>query len=877
MGAEKKRLEEDKKRTHYWKKWGPYLAERQWGTVREDYSKGGDVWNSFSFDDARLRAYRWGEDGIGGLCDSHQRLCFALSFWNEKDLFLKERMFGLANLQGNHGEDVKEYYYFLDNMPTHSYMKYLYKYPQAAYPYDELKKTNAERSQLEPEYELVDTGIFDHNRYFDIFIEYAKADPEDIFIRITVHNRGNEERPLHVIPTLWVRNIWFDQANRRPQLKEGAHRGQSIAANHPSLGTYVLYGEEGASLLFTDNESSASRGGKARYAKDGINRYVVEQDEEAINPLKEGTKGAFHYLLAVPAHEERKVDLRLTTRAHEKKPLASADKIFKKRRKEADEFYTALFSKQENKEYQAIARQALAGMLWNKLYYYYVPRQWLQGDPAFSPPLPPHDPHTARNKDWGHLFCEDVLSVPDCWEFPALFSWDTAFHTIPLALVDAEFAKQQLSRLTQGWYMHPNGQLPAYEWDFFDVNPPVHAWATWRVYKIEQRLTGVKDRLFLKRVFHKLLLNFTWWVNRKDSEGKNVFQGGFLGLDNISVFNRSEDLPNGASLYQSDATSWMGMFCLNMLTIAFELANGDRAYEDLANKFYNHFLFIARAINFEERGSRSLWDAEDGFYYDVLRLPNGEEKCLKVRSLVGLMPLLAVATLDPETLDRLPSFKRKMEWFLDHRVDLCKKVASMRVPGEQGRKLLAIVDRDKLRKLLNMMLDENEFLSPYGIRSISRYHEAHPFSMEIEGKRYTLDYEPAESTSRLFGGNSNWRGPIWFPINVLIIESLQKFHHYFGEEFKVECPTGSGQMKTLWDVSIDLSERLVRIFERDDQGRRAVFGSCEKFQNDPHFRDYLFFHEYFHGNTGKGLGASHQMGWTGFIAKLIRQLGEYGT
>ena len=876
MSSEKKRLEEDKKRSHYWKKWGPYVAERQWGTVREDYSKNGDVWNFFSFEDASKRAYRWGEDGIAGISDSHQYLCFALSFWNGKDALLKERMFGLANLEGNHGEDVKEYYYFLDNLPTHSYMKYLYKYPQAAYPYEAIKKTNAERSQSEAEYELIDTGIFDHNRYFDLLIEYAKDEPEDIFVCVTAYNRSNEEHILHLLPTIWARNIWFNGDEEKPLFNQCGEEEPFIEAHHPHLGTYYLYGEKPAALLFTENESSSDVGGDARYAKNGIDRYIVHGQKEAVNQEKKGTKAAFHYLLTVPAHGSQRIYLRLTKEKGDKKPLAKVEKIFKRRKKEADEFYDDLLPKSLGEDRKHIARQALAGMLWNKMYYHYVPREWLRGDSEFRPALPPHDVKTARNKDWLHLYCDDVLSVPDSWEFPALFSWDTAFHTIPLALVDAEFAKQQLSRLTQGWYMHPNGQLPAYEWDFFDVNPPVHAWATWRVFKIDQKLTGTADRLFLKRVFHKLLLNFTWWVNRKDSGGKNIFQGGFLGLDNISVFNRSEDLPAGSSLYQSDATSWMGMFCLNMLTIAFELGQQDPTYEDLANKFYNHFLFIADAINFEANHHSSLWNEEDGFYYDTLKLDNGEEKQLKVRSLVGLMPLLAVTTVDPDVLKRLPTFSRKMEWFLNHRTDLCKKVACMSKPGIEGRKILAIVNQDKLQRLLKIMLDENEFLSPYGIRSISRYHEKHPFSMQVDGKTHTLDYEPAESTNRLFGGNSNWRGPIWFPINVLLIESLQKFHHYYGDDFKVECPTGSHQMKTLWEVSIDLSERLVKIFERDEDGKRAVFGHYDKFQTDPHFRDHLFFHEYFHGNTGQGLGASHQMGWTGFIAKLLRQLGTYG-
>jgi len=869
MIPEKRRLRENKKRTEYWKRWGPYLSERQWGTVREDYSEDENTWAYFPYEMALSRAYRWGEDGIAGISDSHQRLCFALSFWNEKDPFLKERLFGLGNKEGNHGEDVKEYYYYLDNTPTHSYMKYLYKYPQAEFPYEGIRKVNGSRSQKEPEYELMDTGIFDHNRYFDIFVEYAKKTPEDICIRITAYNRGNEEKKLHVLPTFWARNRWFKEGVEKPLFK--AIEG-SIEVEHQELGKWRLHGDEPEALFFTENETK----GKGTYAKDGINEYVVMKCDGAVNPAKEGTKAAFHYILSIPAGEKKEILMRLTTDEDPKHPLSEVSRVFKARMKEADEFFEQLLPESLGSDLKMIARQALSGMLWNKMYYHLIIPDWIKGDPDFYPLLPPHNPCTARNSQWRHLHCDDVISAPDKWEFNMVFSWDTAFHSIPLAMMDPDYAKHHLHLLTQEWYMHPNGMLPAYEWNFCDVNPPVHAWATWRVFKIEKKQTGEGDRVFLERVFQKLLLNFTWWVNRKDHAGKNIFQGGFLGLDNISVFNRSKDLPEGATLYQSDATSWMAMYCLNMLTIAFELAKENPTYEDMANKFYNHYLLIAEAINFTEERSHPLWNEEDGFFYDVLTLADGTEMPLKVRSLVGLMPLLAVMTIDPEILEKLTHFKRKMEWFLEHRQDLCEKVACMRTPGQNNRRILALVDQNKLTKLLKVMLDEKEFLSPYGIRSISKRHEDEPFTLEIDGKKYCVDYEPAESNSRLFGGNSNWRGPIWFPINVLLIESLQKFHHYYGDEFKVECPTGSGQMKTLWEVAAELSNRLVKIFEKDEEGRRAVFGDRSKFQSDPNFQDHILFYEYFHGCSGQGLGASHQTGWTGIVAKLIKQLGDYG-
>ncbi len=878
MLAEKRRLKENQKRSQYWKHWGPYLAERQWGTVREDYSQDRKAWDYFSYKEALYRTYRWGEDGIGGICDTHQRLCFAFAFWNKEDLFIKERLFGLANLEGNHGEDVKEYYYFLDNTPTHSYMKYLYKYPHSCFPYEEIYKVNQKRSQKEREYELIDTKIFSHNRYFDLFIEYAKKEVNDIYIQLTICNRSHEAKKLDVLPMLWARNTWFNQKEgKKPLLSQVDEK--TIQAIHPDLGTYYLYGEKGGRLLFTENISNEQKisgiRNSSRYTKDGINDFVTKQKIDAINPENKGTKSAFYFKLCIESGEKRILYLRLTQEEKKKNPLRDAEKIFKMRLKETDEFYEEIYPTSMKEDDRRIGRQALAGMLWNKIYYHFVIHDWLKGDPDFSPPLPSHDPIKSRNAQWHHLYCDDILSVPDKWEFPQFFSWDSAFHSVPLAVVDPEFAKKQLYLLVQEWYMHPSGQIPAYEWNFFDVNPPVHAWAVWRVFKIEKKIVGKEDRLFLERLFQKLLINFTWWVNRKDQEGRNIFQGGFLGLDNISVFNRSEHLPEGGTLYQSDATSWMGMYCLNMLTIAIELAKKDHAYEDMANKFYNHFLLIAQAINFN--GPCSLWDEEDGFYYDVLELSDKRKIPLKVRSLVGLMPLFGVMTLEAEVLSQLKIFKHKMEWFLENRSDLCEKIACMRTPGQQQRRILSLVNRDKLKKLLKILLSEDEFLSSYGIRSMSKWHEKNPFKLNVDGHHFCVDYEPGESTSRLFGGNSNWRGPIWFPINVLIIESLQKYHHYFGNDFKVEFPTGSNHLMNLWEVSLELSKRLVKLFEKDVSNKRPIFGEKKKFQTDPFFQNHLFFYEYFHGNTGEGLGASHQTGWTGFVGKLLMQLSRYGS
>ena len=872
MVAEVKRLEETKRRQAHWQRWGPYLSERQWGTVREDYSHDGSAWDHFTHEQARCRAYRWGEDGIAGISDNHQRLCLAIALWNGHDPILKERLFGLTGTEGNHGEDVKEYYFYLDSTPTHSYMKCLYKYPHHAFPYDQLVAENRHRSRDEPEYELLDTGIFAGDRYFDVFVEYAKAAPDDILMQITITNRGSEAKSLHVLPTLWFRNTWSWQDEAQKPLLQAIKTDDLsiIEATHPTLGKRWLYGE--AQPLFTENETNYHYlygGENAPYTKDGIHSYVVNNQAEAVNPDQIGTKAAVHYSMTIPAQGTQTIRLRLTDTETLNDPLGEEfSAIFQTRQQEADEFYAKLGSPSLSAEVQDIQRQAFAGMLWTKQFYHYVVNDWLNGDAATPPP----PPGRQRNQEWVHLFNDDILSMPDKWEYPWFAAWDLAFHAIPLAMVDPEFAKRQLDLLTREWYMHPNGQLPAYEWKFSDVNPPVHAWATWRVYKIEKKMTGQGDRAFLERVFQKLLLNFTWWVNRKDVEGRNVFQGGFLGLDNIGVFDRSAELPTGGYIEQSDGTSWMGMYCLNMLAIALELATENSSYEDIASKFFEHFLYIADAMN-HVGGDRDtqLWDEADRFYYDVLHLPNGDRLPLKVRSLVGLVPLFAVETLEPETLAALPGFKKRVDWFIRNRPDLKRNVACMETPGIGARRLLSIVYSGKLRQILQTLLDEDEFLSPYGIRALSKYHEQHPYLCEVNGQLHRVDYEPAESSSGLFGGNSNWRGPIWFPVNFLLIESLQKFHHYLGDDFKVECPTGSGQMITLWEVANELSQRLIRIFLKDE-GQRPVYGGTEMF-HDPHWQNYLLFYEYFHGDNGAGIGASHQTGWTGLVAKLIQQCG----
>ena len=875
MTAEQDRLEANRLRRAHWNRWGPYLSERAWGTVREDYSADGDAWNYFTHDQARLRAYRWNEDGIGGICDRHQRICFALALWNGCDAILKERLFGLTGEEGNHGEDVKESYFYLDNTPTHSYMKYLYKYPQARFPYERLRVENRRRSRRDPEFKLYDTGIFTANRYFDVFVEYAKATPDDILIRITVSNRGPEAAPIHVLPTIWFRNTWsWGRSTVKPALKLAP--SGSIELLEPYYGTRYLAANGSPEWLFTENETDNhalwSSANTSNYVKDGIARCVLTGERGTVNTSGVGTKAAAHYSLSLGAGESASFDLRLCDVLPADPFGAAFAQTFTDRIREADEFYSSIEPPSLSEDARSVMRQAFAGLLWSKQFYHYIVHDWLTGDPAFPPPPP--ERRYGRNHEWKHLYNSDIISMPDKWEYPWYASWDLAFHTVPLALVDSEFAKAQLVLMLREWYQHPNGQLPAYEWNFSDVNPPVHAWAAWRVYKIEGKRRGTPDRLFLERVFHKLMLNFTWWVNRKDAEGNNVFQGGFLGLDNIGVFNRSEPLPSGEFIEQADGTGWMAMYSLNLMAIALELARQDSAYEDVASKFWEHFLYIADAMTHLGDDGARMWDPEDNFFYDVLHLPDGRHMPLRIRSVVGLIPLFAVETLEPRVLERMPGFRRRMDWFIANRPDLTHNVASMKIPGRGERKLLSIVDPPQLRLILHRMLDENEFLSPYGIRSLSRAHAGHPYVLQADGGEHSVDYEPGESTTALFGGNSNWRGPVWFPLNYLLIESLQKFHHYLGDDFKVECPTGSGQMMSLWEVAAELSRRLSRLFLKDEQGRRAAHGDDERFRTDPYWRDLVLFYEYFHGDTGAGLGAAHQTGWTAIVAKLLQQSGE---
>jgi hypothetical protein len=880
MTKEEKRLKEDRERKAYWRRWGPYLSERQWGTVREDYSPYGTAWEYLSHEDSRSRAYRWGEDGIAGISDNHQKLCFALSLWNGRDPIIKERLFGLTGNEGNHGEDVKEYYYYLDNTPTHSYMKYLYKYPQEEFPYSSLAKENKGVGRLAPEYELIDTGIFNENRYFDVFVEYAKNSPEDILIRIKIFNRGPEESQLYILPVLWFKNDWSWFINKtKPIIKQIGEKDDLfiIQAKHPELEEMWFYCESPRELLFTENETNMRKlfgeENASPYVKDGINDYIVNGLKNAVNHERTGTKFSPCYLLHLKSGESHELRFRLSKSKNLRAPLGRQfDEIFLSRKDDADEFYEKVCPFALEEDTRNIQRQTFSGMLWTKQFYNYVVEDWLEGDPAYPPP--PAERKEGRNHNWTHLYNDDVLSMPDKWEYPWFAAWDTAFHTIPLAMIDPEFAKRQLTRLTREWYMHPNGQIPAYEWAFGDVNPPVHAWGAWRVYKIERKMYGVADKLFLERVFQKLLLNFTWWVNRKDTRGNNIFQGGFLGLDNIGVFDRSATLPLGGYMEQADGTSWMGMYALNMLTIALELARDNKSYEDIASKFFEHFLYISDAINSFGGKEKGLWDEEDGFYYDALKLPDGNQVPLKIRSMVGLIPLFAVMTIDQELVDSLPGFKRRMEWFVNNRHDLVTQCAIGKGDISE-RKFLSIIDQFKLRRILEKMLDEEEFLSPYGIRSLSKYHKKDPYVLKLDATKYRVDYEPAESTTGLFGGNSNWRGPVWFPVNFLIIESLQKFHHFLGDSFKVEFPTGSGNLMNLWEVSLELSHRLMRIFTKDSSGRRPVYGGTEKFQTDPYWKDLILFNEYFHGDNGAGIGANHQTGWTGLIAKLIQQCAEY--
>jgi len=886
---EHRRLREYRARKANWKKWGPYLSERSWGTVREDYSEKGAAWEYFPHDHARSRAYRWGEDGIAGICDRFQYLCFAPAMWNGRDPILKERLYGLTGSEGNHGEDVKEYWFYLDSTPTHSYMKMLYKYPQAEFGYRDLIEENARRGFFDFEYELLDTGVFKENRYFDVFVEYAKASMDDILIKISVANRGPESAFCDVLPTLWFRNTWsWGYANgpmgdvpAKPQLKliEGEPGIAAVEAVHPAAGTYYLYAENAPEFLFTENETNTVRlynfSNGRPYVKDAFDRYLVNAEADAVNPAREGTKTAALYRSEIGAGDTRVYRLRLSDTA---RPSAFDDfeAIFDRRRVEADEFYAAIQNPDLSADERRVQRQALAGMLWTKQFFYYNIEQWLTGDPAMPPP--PEVRRNGRNHEWEHLNNFDIISMPDKWEYPWYAAWDLAFHCIPLALVDADFAKRQLDLMAREWYMHPNGQLPAYEWKFGDVNPPVHGWAAWRVYKIDAKQQGRADTPFLESIFHKLLLNFTWWVNKKDEEGRNVFQGGFLGLDNISVFDRSAPLPTGGHIDQSDGTAWMGFYCLVLLKIALELAGKDPVYQDTASKFFEHFLRIARAMTGEYRGGLSLWHEGDGFFYDALHLPDGRIIPLQVRSLVGLMPLLAVETLEHELVESLPVFKRRLNWFFENRLYLRDggNVACVRSPGENSRRLLSIVNRDRLQKILRPMLDEKEFLSEFGIRAVSKYHQNNPYTFHVNGQAHTITYEPAESDSGLFGGNSNWRGPIWFPINYLLIESLQKFNHYYGDSLKVECPTGSGRMLNLGEVATELSRRLIKLFLRNGSDERPIYGGQRIFQDDPHWRDYLLFNEYFHGDNGAGLGASHQTGWTGLVAKLIQQSGGRG-
>mgnify|MGYP000155810074 CR=1 FL=1 len=883
--AEAKRLHDHRKERSNWKHWGPYLSERAWGTVREDYSEGGDAWSYFPFEHARSRTYRWNEDGLAGVCDRNQYLCLSLALWNGKDEILKERLFGLSGPQGNHGEDVKELYFYLDSTPTHSYMKMLYKYPQAAFPYKKLREENERRGYDEDEYELLDTGVFDDERYFDVFVEYAKTDQNDIFMVISVTNNGPESAPLHVLPQVWFRNTWswgydcgpMGDVEGNPKLEQAGEA--SLRLEHPTLGTYHLHtspDEDGANpeFLFTENETNNKHlfgsENASPYVKDAFHHYLVEGETEAVNPEKKGTKAAVLFEITLEPGETKQLRLRLCE-AEQAEPFASFSETLETRQTEANAFYDAVQSSDLSDELRRIQRQALAGMLWNKQLYYLDIEQWLEGDPAQPPP--PEARKHGRNSNWKHLHNFDLISMPDTWEYPWYAVWDTAFHCIPLALVDAEFAKRQLELITREWYMHPNGQLPAYEWNFGDVNPPVHAWAAMRVYQIDAKENGVADRDFLEGIFHKLLLNFTWWVNRKDAEGRNVFQGGFLGLDNISVFDRSAELPTGGHLSQSDGTAWMGFFSLSMLRIALELALDNPVYEDIATKFFEHFLTIAAAINDRDGQDNGLWDTKDGIYYDELDLPDGERVVLRVRSLVSLMPLIAVYTLDSEQLEKLPTFARRMDWFLHNRPDLAGQMADMHEHGAKERLIMSFLTKEKLESVLGYLLDEAEFLSPHGVRSLSKYHKENPYVFKVEGtEAFTVRYQPAEARSGLFGGNSNWRGPVWFPITYLIIEALQRYHHFYGDEFKVECPTGSGNYATLDEVATDLSRRLIQLFTFDETGTRPTY-EHELFQTDA-WRDYTLFYEYFNGDTGAGLGASHQTGWTGLVAKLIQQSGQ---
>ncbi|ULQ54124.1 MGH1-like glycoside hydrolase domain-containing protein [Flavihumibacter fluvii] len=883
---EKQRLLEARDNKLPWKKWGPYLSERQWGTVREDYSENGDAWNFFTHDHSRSRAYRWGEDGIAGISDDKQRLCFSLALWNGKDPILKERMFGLTNSQGNHGEDVKEYYFYIDSTPTHSYMKMLYKYPQAAYPYVQLEQENARRSREEMEYELLDTGVFNEDRYFDVFVEYAKAGPEDILVKISAINRGPEAAELHLLPTLWYRNDWSawiadtNRAAEKPKLSQVNTKPgiSTISASHKKLGEFILACDGDVPLLFTENETNHEKlfpgtPNESLHVKDGINDFVVNGKQEAVNPEKQGTKASAHYNFSVGAGQTAVIRLRLTKNGAEQMDTPfgnNFEKVFADRLNEANAFYKSVTPPSVGEDKANVMRQALAGMLWSKQFFFFDGDNWL--DEHNSNPL--HKGYkNARNSEWYHMLNEDVISMPDKWEYPWYAAWDLAFHTLPLSIVDPDFAKTQMELMLRGSYMHPNGQMPAYEWNFSDVNPPVHAFATLFLHRTEKSLSGEAGMEFLKLTFNKLLLNFTWWINRKDRFGKNVFEGGFLGLDNIGVFDRSAPLPTGGSLEQADGTAWMALFSQNMLELAAEIATQDHSYEPMVFKFIEHFFFIASAMN--QPGEDGMWDEEDGFYYDLLRLPDGSAHRLKVRSMVGLLPLCATTVIEPIQRENLP----RAMYAINERLRRMPELKSTIHPTGEGhlgvgdRGILALLNEDHLRRILEKMLDENEFFGAHGIRSISKFHKDHPFILNVQGQEYRVDYLPAESNTGMFGGNSNWRGPVWMPVNVMIIRALLNYYMYYGDNFKIECPTGSGKMMNLFEVSKEIGDRLTSTFLRDETGKRPVYGGTEKFQSDPNWRDLILFYEYFHGDNGAGLGASHQTGWTGVIAKIIQLYG----
>jgi Glycosyl hydrolase family 63 C-terminal domain len=866
MNIEKHRLQNEE-----WKKWGPYLSERQWGTVREDYSEDGSAWSYTTHDMARSKAWRWGEEGLGGISNNKQDICLAVCLWNKKDPILKERLFGLTGEEGNHGEDVKEIYYYLDSTPTHSYMKMLYKYPQGEFPYHWLLEENRRRTKSDPEFELLDTGIFNENKYFDVFIEYAKADIEDILIKISVHNRGKEDAALNVLPTLWFRNTWvWGYDDYKPRMF--AVGTDIIEIQHKNLGCYKLYCKGCNELLFCENETNNPKlykyDDKKKYYKDSINEFIIHH-AASVNPEREGTKASANYDLLIKAGQLQTIQLRLTKNDHEN-PFGDFDSVFNQRIEDTDSFYNEIQKEIKTEDEKLIQRQAFAGMLWSKQFYYYNIPQWLEGDPAQPPPSDKR--LTGRNHEWRHLNNADIVSMPDKWEYPWYAAWDLAFHCVTFSHIDAAFAKQQLLLLTHEWYMHPNGQLPAYEWALSDVNPPVHAWAAWNVYELDRHANQDKgDTPFLETIFHKLLINFTWWVNRKDTEGNNIFEGGFLGMDNISLFDRNNaKLPDGGQLEQADGTSWMAMCSLNLMRIALELAKTNPVYQDMATKFFEHFLYIAAAMASMGENAAGLWDEEDEFFYDIIKFPDGRRIKLKTRCMVGLIPLFAVEVLDDEILQSQPEFEERLRWFLNNRPDLANLVSRWHEKGKGEMHLLSLLRGHRMKKILYRMLDETEFLSEYGIRSLSKYHDQHPYDLTISGVTLSVQYSPAESTSALFGGNSNWRGPVWMPVNILIIESLRRFYHYYGDDFKIEYPSNSGQHSSLEEIANELSKRLARLFLRDDNGRRPVFGDSNKLQVDPHFNNYLLFFEYFHGDNGRGVGASHQTGWTGLIAKVLQ-------